>query len=131
MTKNKKKNITLDDLAGIMQDGFLKAEKSTDKKIDNLAGMVQRGFLGVDKRFEAVDKRFEAVDEKFKAVDKQIRESEEGIKGEINNRIDDRVIGKAYKRIDVISILYHVFEKNKSSNGELGGDGSNIGISAC
>ena len=89
MTKNKKKNITLDDLAGIMQDGFLKAEKSTDKKIDNLAGMVQRGFLGVDKRFEAVDKRFEAVDEKFKAVDKQIRESEEGIKGEINNRIDD------------------------------------------
>lgn len=71
----KKKNTTLNDLAVIMQTGFVKVEKNTDKKIDNLAGMVQRGFLAVDKRFEGVDK--------------QIRESEERIKGEINNRIDD------------------------------------------
>jgi transposase len=44
----------------------------------------------------------------------------------INVRIDDRVIGKAYKRQDVISILYGVFEKNKSSDGELGGDGTGL-----
>lgn len=37
---NKKKNITL----------------------DNLAGMVQRGFLGVDKKFEEVDKRFDILE---------------------------------------------------------------------
>ena len=69
MLKTKKKNITLDDLAGITQAGFVKieknfikvdenfvkAEKNTDKKIDNLAGMVQRGFLAVDKRFDSLE----------------------------------------------------------------------------
>jgi transposase len=44
----------------------------------------------------------------------------------IKERIDDRVIGKAYKRLQVISILYRVFEKNKSSDNELGGDGTGL-----
>lgn len=71
MSKNKKhKNITLDDLAGMMEGGFVRIEKNTDKKIDNLAGMVQRGFLDVDK--------------KFIETKKQIKDSEERIKREID-----------------------------------------------
>lgn len=44
----------------------------------------------------------------------------------IIERIDDRVIGKAYKRREVIAILYHIFEKNKSCDGNMGGDGTGL-----
>ena len=30
--------------------------------LDNLAGMVKRGFDGVDKRFDGVDKRFDKIE---------------------------------------------------------------------
>jgi len=30
--------------------------------LDNLAGMIKRGFDGVDKRFDGVDKRFDKVE---------------------------------------------------------------------
>ncbi len=65
MAKRIKKNITLEDLAQIMSKGFVSVEKNTDKKIDNLAGMVQRGFLDVDKKFKEVDKRFDNIDKRF------------------------------------------------------------------
>ena len=47
----------------------------------------------------------------------------------IEKRIDDRVIGKAYKNRRVISILYQVFENNKSCDGEMGGDGTGLEVS--
>ncbi len=46
----------------------------------------------------------------------------------IKERVDDRVIGKAYKRKGVISILHQVFENNKSSDGKMGGDGTGLEI---
>lgn len=47
----------------------------------------------------------------------------------INKRIDDRVIGKAYQKREVIAILYQVFENNKNNNGEMGGDGTGLEVS--
>lgn len=44
----------------------------------------------------------------------------------IYESLDDRVIGKAYENPEVIRILKKVFEKNKSSNGILGGDGTGL-----
>lgn len=44
----------------------------------------------------------------------------------IEERIDDRVIGKGYKKREVIAILYQVFENNKSCDGEMGGDGTGL-----
>jgi transposase len=44
----------------------------------------------------------------------------------IYESLDDRVIGKAYENPEVIKILKKVFEKNKSSNGILGGDGTGL-----
>jgi archaellum component FlaC len=35
--------------------------------LENLAGMVQRGFLGVDKRFDEVDKRFDLLEREMNA----------------------------------------------------------------
>jgi transposase len=44
----------------------------------------------------------------------------------IHENLDDRVIGKAYENPEVIRILKKIFEKNKSSNGILGGDGTGL-----
>ncbi len=83
--KKIKKNIILDDLAGMMQSGFIRVEKSTDKKIDNLAGMVQRGFLDVSKRFDEVDKRFDLLEAEMNARFDQL---EKIIFHEYKNRIE-------------------------------------------
>jgi len=44
----------------------------------------------------------------------------------IPEKLDDRVIGKAYENPEVVRILKKVFEKTKSSNGILGGDGTGL-----
>ena len=44
----------------------------------------------------------------------------------IDEHIDDRVLGKAYKRMEVIYILERIFEGNKSSDGNNGGDGTGL-----
>jgi len=40
--------------------------------------------------------------------------------------LDDRVIGRGYNRFDVLQILKEVFEKTKTSDGTLMGDGTGI-----
>jgi transposase len=44
----------------------------------------------------------------------------------IPDKIDDRVIGKAYENPEVIQILKKIFEKTRSSDGILGGDGTGL-----
>ena len=44
----------------------------------------------------------------------------------IYEKLDDRVIGRAYENPEVIRILKIVFEENKSSDGILGGDGTGL-----
>jgi len=44
----------------------------------------------------------------------------------IPEKLDDRVIGKAYENPEVIRILKKVFEKTKSSDGFLNGDGTGL-----
>lgn len=44
----------------------------------------------------------------------------------IDENIDDRVLGEAYKRLDVINILEKIFEDNKSSDGSNNGDGTGL-----
>ena len=44
----------------------------------------------------------------------------------ITSLLDDRTIGRAYGRLEVLEILKQVFEKTKTSNGILSGDGTGI-----
>lgn len=44
----------------------------------------------------------------------------------INEELDDRVIGEAYNNPEVLFILKQVFDKNKSSDGKLSGDGTGL-----
>jgi transposase len=44
----------------------------------------------------------------------------------INSSLDDRTIGRAYNRLEVLSILRQVFDKTKTSDGKLMGDGTGL-----
>jgi transposase len=44
----------------------------------------------------------------------------------ITSFLDDRTIGRAYSRLEVLEILKYVFEKTKTSNGILLGDGTGL-----
>ncbi len=44
----------------------------------------------------------------------------------IFENIDDRVLGKAYKNKEVISILEKVFQNNKTNDGKMSGDGTGL-----
>jgi len=44
----------------------------------------------------------------------------------IKSTLDDRTIGRAYNRLEVLEILRQVFEKTKTSNGRLMGDGTGL-----
>lgn len=44
----------------------------------------------------------------------------------ILQELDDRVIGDAYDNLEVLYILKQVFDKNKTSDGRLSGDGSGL-----
>lgn len=44
----------------------------------------------------------------------------------IHEHLDDRVIGEAYDRPEVIYILKQIFDKSKTSDGKLSGDGTGL-----
>ena len=45
---------------------------------------------------------------------------------DMHEKLDDRVIGNAYDKMEVAFVLKQVFDKNKDSNGELAGDGTGL-----
>ena len=47
----------------------------------------------------------------------------------IYQHLDDRTIGDAYDRIEVLHIIKQVFESSKTSDGNLAGDGSGLEVS--
>lgn len=60
---------------------------SKKKNITNedLAFMIAQGFKDVDKRFEEVDKKFLGVDDKFESLESRLNQKINGL----SNRIDD------------------------------------------
>lgn len=44
----------------------------------------------------------------------------------ISNKLDDRVIGDSYDKIEVLYILKQIFDKTKDSDGKLSGDGTGL-----
>ena len=62
--------------------------------INDLAVMVQKGFNGVDKRFEQVDKRFEQMD---KRLDSMVTKAEMNRRFD---GLEDRILVSHQKRIE-------------------------------
>ena len=55
---------------------------------DDLALMVQKGFVAIDKRFDGVDKRFDGVDKRFDKVEERLDRIENILINEHNSRIE-------------------------------------------
>ena len=53
-------------------NGGMAKKKQRAVTLDNLAGMVKNGFDAVDDQFRTVEKRFEAVDKKFELLGKNL-----------------------------------------------------------
>lgn len=81
------KNITTNDLAVMMENGFVNIEKSTDKKIGDLAEKMEKGFVRIEKSTDKkigdlaimVQKGFEQTASKVDL---------ENLKTEMNQRFD-------------------------------------------
>ncbi len=69
-----KKEITMEDLAGMVQKGFLEINGKFEK---------------IDNRFDKIDKRFEKIDNQFEKIDKRFEKLEKGQK-EIIEKLDKK-----------------------------------------
>lgn len=75
------KNVTLDDLAVTMAEGFAKVNENHE----SLARMVAKGFTDMD---EKIDEKFKQVDEKFKKADEKFEKIEneiQALRSSVNN----------------------------------------------
>jgi hypothetical protein len=79
--KDKKNEISLDDLAQMMTDGFEKSNKLTDEKIEALAILVQNQFVELKDEIKEVKSDLE---DEIKAV----KSNTEDIKAELNKKVN-------------------------------------------
>lgn len=67
------KKMTIENLAEMMEAGFTKVTKETDKKIDDLAVMVQGGLQEVHEEINTfraeVNERFDAIDRRLDRIE--------------------------------------------------------------
>lgn len=73
--------------------------KKENVTLDDLAMMVQKGFDHVDKRFAAIDKRFDEVDNRFEKIEKKLDLLERG-QEDIKLRQDNCVYRFELKELD-------------------------------
>lgn len=72
MTKSKKKEITINELARMMQRGFADIDKRFDKVETRLDEHDER-FDIIDKRFDKVETKLDEHDERFDILDHRIK----------------------------------------------------------
>jgi len=48
----------------------MKLMENKNITIEDLAGMIQKGFNGVDQRFDRVDQRFDKVEDRLETIEK-------------------------------------------------------------
>jgi|SRR3989339_437034 len=71
-----------------MKKKSVKKSNSVSVTTDDLALMVQKGFVGIDKRFDGVDKRFDGIDTRLDGIDERL----DGIDGRLD-KIEGRLDG--------------------------------------
>ena len=75
------KNMTLDDLAALTQQGFVELEEKLtekiDSKIDGLRTEMDIRFKAVDKRFDQMDERFDKLEFRVGGYDRRLERLED------------------------------------------------------
>ena len=78
--------------------------------VNELAVMVQKGFVGIDERFEIIDERFERIDERFDRIDEHSEKMEENLIL-ISRRFDEFEVELIEIRKKLDNIVYrHEYE---------------------
>lgn len=75
----KKKNVTIEDLAVMVQKGFLETAKKSE---------VNRRFEEIEDRFDDVKARFEGVNRRFDAIDDRLDRIEKILLADHKKRIE-------------------------------------------
>jgi len=105
MAKNKE--ITINELAILMKEGFEKADKKMDEKIDAFAVIAAKGFDSMDKKmdkgFDQMTKRIDKVEGRMGNMEKQIDGLQRG-QVRIEDRLDEIVpqVKEHEKRITIL-----------------------------
>jgi SMC interacting uncharacterized protein involved in chromosome segregation len=73
--------------------------KKKEITIDDLAGMVQRGFVQMDNRFDQVDKRFVQMDGRFDRIEAELKEIKTDI-SDLKLRADECVYRFEFRELD-------------------------------
>jgi hypothetical protein len=80
MDENNKKNVTLDDMAATMADGFVKVNENHE----SLARMVAKGFDRVDGRFDKIEGRLGGVEGRLDKLETTM----EALRSSVNNYLE-------------------------------------------
>ncbi len=115
MENKDKKEITLNELATVVKNGFEASDKRTDAKIDKLAAAVKAGFEASDKRTDAkIDKLAEMVGKGFNEMGERM----DGMQQDVNSlkqgqeRIEMRLNNVVYRsEMDAVLDRVQVLEK--------------------
>jgi archaellum component FlaC len=108
-----KKNITINDLAIMVQKGFSDIESRMATKaemnkkfeaMDKQFEVIDRRFGAMDKKFDRIDNRFDFVDKKFEAMDKRFETMDKKF-DRIDNRFD--FVDKKLARIESVLVTDH------------------------
>ncbi len=68
-------------LSPLLYTGTMNTENnSREITIEDLAVMIANGFAGIDKRFSGIDTRFNAIDQHFISIDNRFKELEISLK---------------------------------------------------
>ena len=118
MKTSKKKNITIDDLAGMVARGFSNMDEKfaeIDKKFEHVEERfeeIDKKFEHVEERFVAIDGRFDGVDERLDSLDVRLGYVEKGVLGlkEKTNESDNKFVRQ--REFDTLSLRVNRLEKS-------------------
>jgi hypothetical protein len=85
-----KKNITINDLAIMVQKGFsdIESRMATKAEMNKKFEAMDKQFEVIDRRFGAMDKKFDRIDNRFDFVDKKLARIESVLVTDHRQRIE-------------------------------------------
>ena len=83
-----KKEITMDELAGMVQRGFVALENKMDGKfeiVDKKFDQIDKKFDQIDKKFDQIDGRLDQIDRRLDQIDGRLDQAEEKLRNSLDN----------------------------------------------
>lgn len=95
-----KKSVTIDDLALMVQRGFL----GVDEKFQDVEERMQKGFQNVDEKFQGMDEKFQGMEQRFDELKEELKMDIATLQVTVN-RIDTRTQNQVDAVYEETSVL--------------------------